>query len=50
MSCDILDHVADEVQSNKAKITLQLEKSTDVSNSTYLLVYWRCVHAVELKD
>jgi len=28
MSCDILDHVADEIRSNKAKVTLQLAEST----------------------
>jgi len=39
MSCDILDHIADEIQSNKARVTFQLKESTDVSNCTYLLVY-----------
>jgi len=50
MSCDILDHVTDEIRSEKARVTLQLDESTDLSNCTYLLVYWRYTHAVELKD
>jgi len=28
LSCDILDHVADEIRSNKARLTLQLDEST----------------------
>jgi len=47
MTCDILVHVADEIRSNKARVTLQLDESTDVSNSTYLLVYCRYTHAVK---
>jgi len=50
MSCDILDHVEDEIRSNKARVTLQLVESTDVLNCTYLFVYCRYKHAVELKD
>ena len=46
MSCDILDHVTDEIRSNKATVTHQLDESTDVSNCTYLLVYYRYKHAV----
>jgi len=46
MSCDILDHVADEIQSKKARVSLQLDESTDLSNCTYLLVYCRYVQAV----
>ena len=30
MSCDISDHVAGEIRSNKARVTLQLDESTDV--------------------
>jgi len=48
MSCDILDPVADEIRSNKARVTLQLDESADVSNCTYLLVYCRYIHALEL--
>ena len=51
MSCDILDHVADEIQSNKAKSHPSARwVSIDVSNCTYLLVYCQYIHAVELKD
>jgi len=39
MSCDMLDHVADEIRSNKAGVNLQLDESTDVLNCMYLLVY-----------
>jgi len=39
MSCDILDHVADEIRSYEARVTLQLDESTDMSNCMYLLVY-----------
>ena len=28
MSCEILDHVAYEIRSNKARVTLQLDEST----------------------
>jgi len=28
MSCDILDHIADEILSNKARVTLQINEST----------------------
>jgi len=49
MSCDILDYVADEIRSNEARVTLQLDESTDVSNCTYLLVYCRYIHAVQLR-
>ena len=47
--CDILDHVADKIRSNKTRINLQLDESTAMSNCTYLLVYFRCIHPVELK-
>jgi len=30
MFCDISDHVAGEIRSNKARVTLQLDESTDV--------------------
>ena len=50
MSCDMLGHVADEFRSNNARVSLQLNESTDVSNCTYLLVYCRYIHAVELKE
>jgi len=50
MSCDILDYVADEIRSNEARVTLQLDEPTDVSNCKYLLVYCRYIHAVQLKD
>ena len=50
MSQDILDLVAEEIRANKARIILQLDGSTDVSNCAYLLVYCRYVHAGELKE
>jgi len=46
---DVLDHVADEIRSNKARVTFQLDESTNVSNCMYLLVYCRYIHAAELK-
>jgi len=39
MSCDISDQVADETRVNKARVSLHLNKLTDVSNCKYLLVY-----------
>ena len=50
MSQDILNQVAYEILVSKAKISIQLDESTDVSNCTYLLVYCRYVHAGELKE
>ena len=50
MSQDILNQVADEILASKAKISIQLDESTDVSNCAYLLVYCRYVHAGELKE
>jgi len=38
MSCDILDGVADEIRSNKARVNFQLDESTDLSNNKYCLV------------
>ena len=49
-SCDILDHLINEIRSNKARITLLLDESTDVSNYTCLLVYSRRINTVEWKD
>jgi len=43
ISSDILDHAADEIRSNKARVTLQLDESTDVSNCMSLLVYCRYI-------
>ena len=37
MSQDILNRVADEIRASKAKISIQLDESTDVSNCAYLL-------------
>ena len=37
-SQDILSQVADEILASKAKISIQLDESTDVSNCAYLLV------------
>jgi len=34
MSCDILDHVADEIRRNKERVTLQLEESTRDARTT----------------
>jgi len=34
MSCDVLDHVADEIRSNKASVTLQLNESTRNAGTT----------------
>ena len=45
MSQDILNQVADEIRASKARISLQLDESTDVSNCAYLLVYCRYEHA-----
>ena len=39
MSQDILDQIAEEIQASEARISLQLDESTDVSNCAYLLVY-----------
>ena len=50
MSQDILNQVADEIRASKARISLQLDQSTDVSNCTYFLVYCRYEHACELKE
>ena len=50
MTQDILDQVAEETQAGKVKISLQLDESTDVSNSAYSLVYCLYVHAGELKE
>ena len=50
MSQDILNQVADEIRASKARISLQLDESTDVSNCAYLLVHCRYEHAGELKE
>ena len=50
MSHDILNQIADEIRASKAKISIQLDESTDVSNCAYLLVYCRYVNAGELKE
>ena len=50
MSQDILKQVADEIRTSKAKISIQLDESTDVSNCAFLLVYYRYVHAGDLKE
>ena len=50
MSCEILDHVVDEIRSNKASDILQLNESIDVSNDTYLLVYCRYIPYMQLKE
>jgi len=34
MSRDILDYVADEIRGNRARVPLQLDESTGVSNCT----------------
>ena len=34
MSCHILDHVADEIGSNKARVTHQLDESTRGARTT----------------
>ena len=47
MLLDILDQVAEEIRASKARISLQLDESTDCA---YLLVYCLCVHAGELKE
>ena len=41
MSQDILDQVAEKIRACKARVSLQLDKSTDVLNCVYLLVYYR---------
>ena len=50
MSQDILNQVADEIRASKARVSLQLDESTNVSNCAYLLVYCRYEHAGELKE
>ena len=50
MSQDILNQVTDEIRSSKAKISLQVDESTDASKWAYLLVCCRYVHAGELKE
>jgi len=50
MSCDISDQVADETRVNKARVSLHLNKLTDVSNCKYLLVYCWYAYAGELKE
>jgi len=50
MSCEILDHVVDEIRSNKASDILQLNESIDVSNDKYLLVYCRYIPYMQLKE
>ena len=46
---DISNQIADEIRTNKARISLQLVESINVSNWSYLLVNCRCVHADLLK-
>ena len=46
---DILAQVAEEIRDIKARIRLQLDESTEMSNCASLLVYCRYVHAGELK-
>ena len=41
--------MADEIRASKARISLQVIESTDVSNYVYVLVYCRYVHAGKLK-
>ena len=50
MSQDILNQVTDEILASKAKISIQLDELTDVSNCAYLLVYRQYVHAGKLKE
>ena len=49
MSQDIVYQVEVEIRASKARISLQLDESTDVSNCAYLFVYGQYVHAGELK-
>jgi len=46
--CDILDHVADEICSNKARVPLSVVGSTDVSNCTYFLICRRYILYMQL--
>ena len=39
MSQDIINQAANEIQANKAQISLELDKSIDVLNCAHLLVY-----------
>ena len=50
MSQNILNQVADEIRASKARISLQLDESTDVSNCAYLLVCCRNERAGKLKE
>ena len=50
MSRNILDQVAEEIGASKARIILQLDESTDVSNCPYLLANCRYVHFWKLKE
>ena len=50
MSQDVITQVISEMKQSPAKISMQLDESTDVSNHSQLLVFVRCVHQKNLKE
>uniref|UniRef100_UPI003590248B protein FAM200C-like n=1 Tax=Myxine glutinosa TaxID=7769 RepID=UPI003590248B len=50
MSQDIATQVVSEIKNSSAKISMQLDESTDVSNHCQLLVFVRYVHEMKLKE
>ena len=50
ISCDILDHIVQELKDSPIHISLQLDKSTDVSNMSQLIVYARYIKDGDIKN
>ena len=50
MSRDIREQVVMEIRASPARISLQLDESTDVSNCSQLLVFSRYIHKGNLKE
>ena len=50
MSDDIVTQVVSEIKNSPAKISMQLDESTDVSNHSQLLVFVRYVHENKIKE
>ena len=50
MSHDIRWQVVEEIKASPAKISLQFDETTDVSNCAQLLVFVRYVHGKDIKD
>ncbi|XP_068250391.1 protein FAM200C-like [Palaemon carinicauda] len=50
MSQDIITQVVSEIKQSPAKISMQIDESTDVSNHSQLLVFVRYVHEKNIKE